>query len=225
MMQSRIIKAMPAAFNPLVIGIAGGSGSGKTTVANAILQRGGAGNIAYIQHDSYYKDLSALPPAQRAITNFDHPNSLETELMIQHVEQLRAGETVDVPEYDFTNHTRKRESHRIEPRPILLVEGILLYVDPRMREVCDIKLFIDTDADIRLIRRLKRDLTERGRSVESVIEQYMATVRPMHLEFVEPSKRYADLIIPYGGFNEVALDVVIARIQAKLREFPQTVTA
>jgi uridine kinase len=215
---------MSAQSAPLVIGIAGGSGSGKTTVANAIRQRGGPENIAYIQHDAYYKDLSALAPAQRATTNFDHPNSLQTDLMVQHVEQLKAGIGVDVPSYDFTTHTRKKETYRVETRPVILVEGILLYVDPDMRAQCDIKLFVDTDADLRLIRRLQRDLTERGRTVESVIAQYEATVRPMHLEFVEPSKRYADLIIPYGGFNKVALDVVIARIDAKLREFQQPVT-
>jgi uridine kinase len=206
----------------LVIGVAGGSGSGKTTVAQAILQRAGAENVAYIQHDSYYKDLSDLAPAQRATVNFDHPNSLETDLMIDHVQQLKSGHAVDVPTYDFTTHTRKKETIHIEPRPVILVEGILLYTDARMREVCDIKLFVETDADQRFIRRLQRDITERGRTTESVIQQYQATVGPMHLEFVEPSKRYADLIIPYGGYNQVALDVVMARIEAKLREFRKT---
>jgi len=206
---------------PLVIGIAGGSGSGKTTVAQAILQRAEPDSIAYIQHDSYYKDLSQLAPAQRATTNFDHPNSLETELMIRHVAQLKGGRAVDVPTYDFTTHTRKKEIIHLESRPVILVEGILLYTEAEMRELCDIKLYIDTDADLRFIRRLQRDITERGRSTESVIQQYLATVRPMHLEFVEPSKRYADLIIPYGGFNEVALEVVLARIEAKFREFKQ----
>ena len=206
----------------LVIGVAGGSGSGKTTVAQAILQRAGAENVAYIQHDSYYKDLSDLAPAQRATVNFDHPNSLETDLMIDHVQQLKSGHAVDVPTYNFTTHTRKKETIHIEPRPVILVEGILLYTDARMREVCDIKLFVETDADQRFIRRLQRDITERGRTTESVIQQYQATVGPMHLEFVEPSKRYADLIIPYGGYNQVALDVVMARIEAKLREFRKT---
>ncbi|MGH2583060.1 MAG: uridine kinase, partial [Anaerolineales bacterium] len=205
--------------SPLVIGVAGGSGSGKTTVAQAILQRAGAENVAYIQHDSYYKDLSDLPPAQRATVNFDHPNSLETDLMIEHVKQLKAGHTVDIPTYDFTNHTRKKETIHIEPRPVILVEGILLYIDARMRDACDIKLFVETDADQRFIRRLQRDISERGRTTESVIQQYQATVGPMHLEFVEPSKRYADLIIPYGGYNQVALDVVMARIEAILHEF------
>lgn len=215
---------MPAQPTPLVIGIAGGSGSGKTTVANAILQRAASGSIAYIQHDSYYKDLSKLDPAQRTTTNFDHPNSLETELMASHVQQLKAGHAVDVPAYDFTTHTRKKETTRVESRPVILVEGILLYVDAKMREQCDVKLYIDTDADLRFIRRLQRDITERGRTTQSVIDQYLATVRPMHLEFVEPSKRYADLIIPYG-VNEVALEIVSARIEAKMQEFKQPVKA
>lgn len=206
---------------PLVLGIAGGSGSGKTTVARALVQRAAAGSISHIQHDSYYKDLSSLPPAQRKITNFDHPNSLETELMTEHVRALKSGHSVDVPSYDFTTHTRRKETTRIEPRPIILVEGILLYVDPELRELCDVKLYIDTDADLRFIRRLQRDINERGRSMEMVIEQYFATVRPMHLEFVEPSKRYADLIIPYDGFNQVALEFVLARIDASVREYTQ----
>jgi len=209
----------PVSLTPLVIGIAGGSGSGKTTVSQTILQRADPNLVAYIQHDSYYKDLSDLPPAQRATTNFDHPNSLETDLMVEHVRRLRAGQVVEVPSYDFTTHTRKKETQHVEPRPILLVEGILLFTDRRMRELCDLKLFVDTDADLRFIRRLQRDLEERGRTTESVIQQYQATVRPMHLEFVEPSKRYADLIIPEGGYNEVAMDVFMARIETKLREF------
>jgi uridine kinase len=208
---------------PLVIGIAGGSGSGKTTVSQAILQRAGAEHVAYIQHDSYYKDLRALPPAQRATVNFDHPNSLETDLMVEHVRRLRNSQSVEIPTYDFTDHTRRKETQPLDPRPIILVEGILLYTDPRMRELCDLKLFVDTDADIRFIRRLQRDIQERGRTTKSVVQQYQATVRPMHLEFVEPSKRYADLIIPEGGYNEVAMDVFMARIEAKLREFKQPI--
>lgn len=216
---------MPQAPDPLVIGIAGGTGSGKTTVAQAILLRAGAENVAYIQHDSYYKDLSDLPPVQRATTNFDHPNSLETELMVEHVEALKAGRSIEIPSYDFTTHTRKRETHRLDTKPIILVEGILIFTDPAMRELCDIKLFVDTDADIRFIRRLQRDIAERGRTTESVIRQYQSTVRPMHLEFVEPSKRYADLIIPEGGYNQVALDVVLARVESRLREFESRQTA
>jgi uridine kinase len=208
-----------AAPTPLVIGIAGGSGSGKTTVSQSILQRADPNLVAYIQHDSYYKDLSALAPAQRATTNFDHPNSLETDLMVEHVRRLKAGSSVDIPTYDFTTHTRQKETLHVETKPIVLVEGILLFTDERMRELCDLKLFVDTDADLRFIRRLQRDIKERGRTTESVIQQYQATVRPMHLEFVEPSKRYADLIIPEGGYNQVAMDVFMARIEAKLREF------
>ena len=201
---------------PLVIGIAGGSGSGKTTVAQEILQRVGPDRIAYIQHDSYYKDLTGLPPAQRAEVNFDHPNSLETELLISHIEQLRAGQPIEVPIYDFSNHSRTDKSFTVNPRGVIVVEGILIFTDLALRSLFDVKIFVDTDADIRLIRRLQRDITERGRTAESVIKQYQATVRPMHLEFVEPSKRYADVIIPEGGFNAAALDMVVARIESLL---------
>jgi uridine kinase len=201
---------------PLVIGIAGGSGSGKTTVAQEILQRVGPDRIAYIQHDSYYKDLTGLPPAQRAEVNFDHPNSLETELLISHVEQLKNGQQIEVPIYDFSKHSRTEETFKVNPRGVIIVEGILIFVDPTLRSLFDVKLFVDTDADVRLIRRLQRDITERGRTVESVIKQYQSTVRPMHLEFVEPSKRYADVIIPEGGFNTAALDMVVARIESLL---------
>jgi uridine kinase len=202
---------------PLVIGIAGGSGSGKTTVAQEILQRVGPDRIAYIQHDSYYKDLTGLPPAQRAEVNFDHPNSLETELLISHIEQLKAGRSIEVPIYDFSTHSRTDKSFKVNPRGVIVVEGILIFADAALRSMFDVKIFVDTDADIRLIRRLQRDITERGRTVESVIKQYQATVRPMHLEFVEPSKRYADVIIPEGGFNAAALDMVVARIESLLR--------
>jgi uridine kinase len=200
----------------LVIGIAGGSGSGKTTVAQEILQRVGPERIAYIQHDSYYKDLTGLPPAQRVEVNFDHPNSLETELLISHIEQLKRGQMIEVPIYDFSNHSRTDKTFRVNPRGVIIVEGILIFVEPELRSLFDVKLFVDTDADIRLIRRLQRDITERGRTVESVIKQYQSTVRPMHLEFVEPSKRYADVIIPEGGFNAAALDMVVARIESLL---------
>lgn len=203
--------------SPLVIGIAGGSGSGKTTVAQEILQRVGPDRIAYLQHDSYYKDLTGLPPAQRAEVNFDHPNSLETELLIAHVEQLKNGQSINVPIYDFSKHSRTNKSFRVNPRGVIVVEGILIFVEAALRALFDVKLFVDTDADVRLIRRLQRDITERGRTVESVIKQYHSTVRPMHLEFVEPSKRYADVIIPEGGFNTAALDMVVARIETLLR--------
>ncbi len=202
---------------PLVIGIAGGSGSGKTTVAQQILQRVGEDRIAFLQHDSYYKDLSHLSPEQRARVNFDHPDSLETDLLVQHIQMLRRGEAVRVPVYDFTTHTRRPETIRVEPRGLILVEGILVFVEKALRDLFDLKIFVDTDADIRFIRRLQRDIRERGRTMESVIQQYLSTVRPMHLEFVEPSKRYADVIIPEGGYNTPALDMVVAHLEALLR--------
>lgn len=201
---------------PLVIGIAGGSGSGKTTVANAIVERVGAQHIAVLPHDAYYKDLTKLPPAQRAEINFDHPDSLDTELLIKHVLELREYRAIDLPVYDFKTHSRTNQTIHIEPQPVILVEGILIFAEPELRPLFDVKIFVDTDADIRLIRRLQRDINERGRSSQSVIDQYMSTVRPMHLEFVEPSKRYADVIVPEGGFNSVALDMIVARIQTLL---------
>ena len=201
---------------PLVIGIAGGSGSGKTTVAQQILQRVGPERIAFLQHDAYYKDLSGLPPVQRAEVNFDHPNSLESELLIAHIEQLKQGKSVEVPIYDFAHHSRTAQTYTVQPRGVILVEGILIFVEPALRGICDVKIFVDTDSDLRFIRRLQRDIAERGRTTESVIKQYLATVRPMHLEFVELSKRYADVIIPEGGFNAAALDMVVARIEALL---------
>ena len=203
--------------DPLVIGIAGGSGSGKTTVAEAILSRVGRDRIAFLQHDSYYKDLSGLPPVQRAEINFDHPDSLETDLLIRHIASLRDGQPVAVPVYDFATDRRTDKTIRVEPRRVILVEGILIFVEPQLRKMFDVKIFVDTDADLRFIRRLERDIHERGRTTESVIKQYQSTVRPMHLEFVEPSKRYADVIIPEGGFNAAALDMVVARVEALLK--------
>src|SRR5215213_4528653 len=202
---------------PLVIGIAGGSGSGKTTVAQEILQRVGPDRIAFLQHDSYYKDLSGLPPTQRAEVNFDHPNSLETELLTQHIAALRDRQAVKVPIYDFSTHRRTNRTFTVQPRRVILVEGILIFAEPALREMFDVKIFVDTDSDLRLIRRLERDIAERGRTAQSVIKQYQSTVRPMHLEFVEPSKRYADVIIPEGGFNTAALDMVVARVDALLK--------
>ncbi|MBV6452123.1 MAG: Uridine kinase [Anaerolineales bacterium] len=203
--------------DPLVIGIAGGSGSGKTTVAESILSRVGRDRIAFLQHDSYYKDLSGLPPVQRAQINFDHPDSLETDLLTQHIASLRDGKPVSVPIYDFSTDRRTDKTFTVEPRNVILVEGILIFVEPELRKMFDVKIFVDTDADLRFIRRLERDISERGRTTESVIKQYQSTVRPMHLEFVEPSKRYADVIIPEGGFNATAIDMVVARIEALLK--------
>jgi len=201
-------------MKPIIIGVAGGTGSGKTTVSEAILERVGRERITYIQHDSYYKDLSRLPLAERHKINFDHPEALETNLLVEHLKRLQAGSPVEVPIYDFTTHTRRRETRRVEPRGVTLVEGILIFADKALRELMDVKIFVDTDADIRFIRRLQRDITARGRTMESVIRQYLETVRPMHLEFVEPSKRYADIIIPEGGFNVTAIDMVVARVEA-----------
>jgi uridine kinase len=200
----------------VVIGIAGGTGSGKTTVADVILSRVGADNIALLPHDAYYKDLSALPAAQRKLVNFDHPDSLDTPLLVRHIRALQAGQPVNVPVYDFSKHTRTPDSVEVKPQPVILVEGILIFAEPNLRELFDVKIFVDTPADIRFIRRLQRDLIERGRTIESVIRQYQTTVRPMHLEFVEPSKRHADVIIPEGGLNTVAMDMVVARIHSLL---------
>ena len=201
----------------LVIGLAGGSGSGKTTVAQEILHRVGPDRIAFLQHDSYYKDLSGLPPTQHAQINFDHPNSLETDLLINHIASLRSGKSVEVPIYDFSADRRTKKTFTVQPQRVILVEGILIFTEAALRDMFDVKIFVDTDSDLRFIRRLERDITERGRTTESVIKQYQSTVRPMHLEFVEPSKRYADIIIPEGGYNTAALDMVVARIEALLK--------
>jgi uridine kinase len=197
---------------PLVIGIAGGTGSGKTTVANVILDRVGAHRIAVLPHDAYYQDLSHLTLEQRVKINFDHPNSLDTALLIEQVKKLKKWQPIEMPVYDFTNYSRTIKTIHIEPSKVILVEGILIFTEPELRKLFDVKIFVDTDADLRFIRRLERDISDRGRTTESVIRQYINTVRPMHLEFVEPSKRYADIIIPEGGLNEVALDMVVARI-------------
>jgi uridine kinase len=203
--------------DPIVIGIAGGTGSGKTTVANVILRRVGKDRIAYLPHDAYYRELKDLPPNQRAAVNFDHPDSLESELMLAHIKQLKKWESVDLPVYDFSTHSRTKKTIRIGPQPVIIVEGILIFAEPKLREIFDVKIFVDTDPDLRFIRRLQRDIAERGRTMETVIQQYLTTVRPMHLEFVEPSKRYADVIIPEGGLNEVAMEMVIARIESLLK--------
>lgn len=200
----------------MIIGICGGTGSGKTTVTRKILEAVGDDRVAYLQHDSYYKDWSHLSPEERTKVNFDHPDALDTDLLIYHVEQLRAGQTVRQPVYDFTQHIRTAEVRRIIPKPVILIEGILIFENARLRSLMDLKIYVDTADDLRFIRRLQRDVTERGRTVESVIGQYLGSVRPMHLEFVEPSKRYADIIIPEGGENLVGIDLIIQKIKSQL---------
>ena len=205
-------------MTPFLIGIAGGTGSGKTTVANAIAKRVGEERIAILSHDSYYRDFVDLPKDILDRQNFDHPDSLESELLVRHVKALKQGMVVETPIYDFRVHRRATETRRVEPRKVILVDGILIYAEPELRKLFDVRIYVDTDADIRLIRRLKRDLAERGRTVESVVTQYESTVRPMHMEFVEPSKRYADLIVPEGGENTVALDFLFARLRELLHD-------
>jgi len=200
----------------MIIGISGGTGSGKTTVACKIITSVGAHNVVYIQQDSYYRNLGDMPVELRHKVNFDHPNALDNDLMMNHIEALRAGESIEQPIYDYPTHSRKTETILVAPRPVIIVEGILVFIDAQMRRLMDIKVFVDADADIRFIRRLDRDVHERGRSVESIISQYTSTVRPMHLQFVEPSKRYADIIIPEGGHNDVGIDLVTGKIKSIL---------
>lgn len=195
----------------LVIGVVGGSGSGKTTVARAIFDRLGL-DAVFLDQDAYYHDLSHLPLDDRARVNFDHPDAIDTDLFVAHIEELRAGRPIETPTYDFTRHTRAAAVVRVDPRDVVIVDGILLFAEPRLRRLFDIKLFVDVDDDIRFIRRLQRDLHDRGRTVDGVIRQYLDTVRPMHLEFVEPSKRYADVILPEGGHNQVGIDMIVARV-------------
>jgi uridine kinase len=209
-------------MRPIIIGVAGGSGSGKTTVVRRIIERLGPDQVTVIHHDSYYRRHADLSPEERQKLNYDHPDALETSLLIHHLEELREGRPVEIPVYDFTRHDRLAETETAPPRKVIIVDGILILWDPALRSLLDIKVFVDTDADIRFIRRLTRDVAERGRSVDSVIRQYTETVRPMHLEFVEPSKRYADLIIPEGGHNSVAVDMLIAKIDSILRSAPTT---
>jgi len=197
----------------LALGVAGGTGSGKTTVARKILEAVGRDRIAFLEQDSYYRDIEWESPEQVERHNFDHPQSLDNELLVEHLRRLKAGHAIEVPLYDFVTHRRKVETRRVEPRPVILLEGILLFVEPELRDLLDFKVYVDTASDIRLMRRLRRDLRERGRDLDDVLRQYRDTVRPMHLEFVEPSKRWADVIIPEGGANRVALDMVVARVE------------
>lgn len=204
---------------PVVIGIAGGSGSGKTTVLRSIIEAFGSEYIAVLDHDAYYHSLHELSPAARAQFNFDHPDSLDSRLMRQHLDALIAGQPIEKPIYNFTTHTREAETQRVEPRPVIIVEGILILAEPVLLERMDIRIFVDIAADVRLMRRIRRDMSERGRTIDSILDQYENTVRPMHLEFVEPSKRLADIIIPRGGRNTVAIDMVLARIETLLRKY------
>jgi uridine kinase len=199
---------------PLVIGVAGGSGSGKTTVVRRIIESIGDDQVTVLEHDRYYRDRNDLRLEERAALNYDHPDSLETDLLVRHVNDLRGGRAVEMPEYDFARHARQAATVTALPRRAIIVEGILIFADAALRSLMDVKVFVDADADTRFIRRLQRDIAERGRTVSSVIDQYLGTVKPMHLEFVEPSKRYADLIIPLGGHNAVAIDMLLTLIRS-----------
>lgn len=201
---------------PILIGITGGTGSGKSTVSRQILKHLPEQSITIIPQDAYYKNQDHLPLEERIKVNYDHPFSFETDLLTRHLEALLQGESIEMPQYDFERHTRKKETLTIESRNIIILEGILLFDDPGLRELMDIKIFVDTDADVRIIRRIMRDIKERGRSLDSVINQYMTTVRPAHLQFVEPNKKYADIIIPEGGKNQVAIDIIVTKIKAIL---------
>ena len=201
-------------MTPLVIGVAGGSGSGKTTVVRRIVEAVGGPGVTVLEHDRYYRDRNDLRLEERAALNYDHPDSLETDLLVRHVHDLRAGRPVEAPVYDFARHSRVPSTETIAPSRAIIVEGILIYTDADLRALMDIKVFVDTDDDTRFIRRLQRDTAERGRTMQSVIEQYLSTVKPMHLEFVEPSKRYADIIVPLGGHNAVAIDMLLTLIRS-----------
>lgn len=204
--------------HPIVIGVAGGSASGKTTVVTEIVGAIGADRVTVIEHDAYYHDRSTVPPSRREDINYDHPDALETDLLIRHLHELRAGRPVAVPVYDFATHTRSARSVTALPRRLIIIEGILVLAEPALRELMDIRVYVDADADIRLIRRLERDLHQRGRSLESVVRQYLQTVQPMHLEFVEPSRRHAHVIIPEGGRNQVAVDMLLAKVRSIFQE-------
>jgi uridine kinase len=199
---------------PVVIGVAGGSGSGKTTVVSRIAESMGDDHVIVLEHDRYYYDHPELRLEERAALNYDHPDSLETGLLVRHVSDLRAGKTVELPTYDFARHARRQTTDSAHARQIVIVEGILIFADAALRDLMDVKVFVDTDDDTRFIRRLRRDVAERGRTMDSVIDQYLNTVKPMHLEFVEPTKRYADIIIPRGGHNTVAIDMMLTLIRS-----------
>ena len=202
----------------MIIGICGGTGSGKTTVANRILESVSKDEVIFLQQDSYYRNLDELPLDMRNVVNFDHPDAIDNDSLVEHLRALKRGEAVELPLYDFKTHSRRAETLHMEPRPILIIEGILIFAEQRLLDEMDIKVYVDTPDDIRFIRRLRRDVAERGRTAESVIEQYLSTVRPMHMQFVEPSKRYADVIIPEGGHNLVSIGLISGRIRERLAD-------
>ncbi|WFA09668.1 uridine kinase [Tissierella sp. Yu-01] len=203
---------------PILIGIAGGTGSGKSTVTKEIFKTISDDNVIVIEQDSYYKDQSHLSFEQRIDTNYDHPDAFDNKLLIKHLSELLDGKTIEKPIYDFENHNRKKETIRVEPKDIIILEGILILFEKEIRDLLDIKIFVDTDSDVRIIRRILRDMKDRGRTLDSVIVQYMGTVRPAHLQFVEPTKRYADIIIPEGGYNKVAIDIIVAKINEIIKK-------
>lgn len=205
-------------MKPIIIGIAGGTGSGKSTVTKRLSQIQNKNETLVIKQDNYYKDQSFLPFEERVDTNYDHPSAFDNDLFIQHIKDLRDSKAIEMPLYDYTLHTRKKDTIRIEPKSVILIEGILIFVEKEMRELFDIRIFVDTDCDVRILRRVKRDIRDRGRSLDSIIKQYFATVRPAHLEFVEPSKQYADIIIPEGGHNDVAINLIETKINSFLEE-------
>jgi uridine kinase len=202
---------------PFVIGVAGGSGSGKSTVARNVAAALGDASVAFLDMDAYYLDHRHLPLEERKKVNWDHPNAFDWELLVAQMQQLAAGEAIDKPTYDFVEHARSTDVVRTPPADVIVVDGILLFVDPRVRDLCDVKVFVDADADVRLIRRIRRDMAKRGRPLAEILDQYLSTVQPMHLEFVEPSKRYADVIVPRGGKNSVAIEMIVAKIARRLQ--------
>jgi uridine kinase len=201
---------------PLIIGIAGGSGSGKSTVARRVAESLHDASVAFIDMDAYYVNFGHLPMEERRRINWDHPDALDLSLLADHLARLAEGQAIEKPVYDFVTHSRRAETHRVEPADVIVIDGILLFVDERVRELCDVKVFVDAEADVRLMRRIRRDMRVRGRTLEEVLEQYVSTVQPMHLQFVEPSKRWADVIVPRGGHNKVAIEMIVAKIQRRL---------
>ena len=211
--------------HPLIVGIAGGSGSGKSTVAKNVGRALRPGSMIAIDMDGYYKDHSHLPFEERKAINWDHPDAFDWDLLLDHLQRLAARQPIRKPVYDFVTHTRRPETVALEPVDVVVVDGILLFVDARIRALCEVKVFVDADADVRIIRRIRRDMSKRGRSLDEILDQYLTTVRPMHLQFVEPSKRYADIIVPRGGHNSVAIEMIVAKIKQRLAYSASGLTA